>query len=170
VGNRFLTLLTGWAFSEIGSLGGVNLRWAFTGGGSTPKLSRLKWLAVVVVLLVLPLLGCDAPQNACACPAELPQVRGLVISFFNFARSGSDVNVDFQTSNKTSTQQRFFWDQFVLRGPQDGHARYRPPGGEPYEVISAGKSYASIVFQFPTFIPGEYVISYAGVWLEGKPL
>jgi len=134
-----------------------------------PQVLRAKRLAVAVVLLLMPLLGCAHP--ACSCPAQLPEIGGLTIAIINFAPSGPNVNVDFEATNETSTRQRFVWDQFVLTGPVGRHATYRPLGPAPYEIIPPKGNYtSSAVFQFPTFIPGEYVISYAGEWLEGKPL
>jgi hypothetical protein len=126
-------------------------------------------MAVAFVLLLLPLLGCAHP--ACSCPAQLPEIGGLTIAIINFGPSGSNVSLDFEATNETSSKQRFVWDQFVLTGPVGRHASYRPPGAALYETIPAKGNYTgSAVFQFPTFIPGEYVISYAGEWLVGKPL
>jgi hypothetical protein len=134
-----------------------------------PQLPRAKWLAAPVVSLLLSLLGCTHPP--CSCPAQAPVIHGLTIAVINFARSGSNVNFDFTATNETSTKQQFVWDQFVLKGPQDEHASYRPPGGAPYETITPRGSYSSsAVFRFPTFIPGEYAITYAGVWFEATAL
>ena len=91
----------------------------------------------------------------------------------SFGPSGHNVEVTFQDTNNTSTEQRFVWAQFVLKAPGGSkHTAYRVPGTAPYQFVDGyGGMFADGgIFQFPKYVPGTYAISYGGKVLQTKTL
>ena len=80
--------------------------------------------------------------------------------------SGHDVEVDFEATGRW----RFQWSKLVLTAP-DGttHTAYRPSVDAAYDQVN-GTLASGCIFQFPSYQPGRYTVSYEGKQLDATNL
>lgn len=134
----------------------------------------MKRLALLVCLVAVAACGGSKNSSSSSSTTAKPVQSATAPAFTitSFGPSGSNIGVDFQIDNGTSSEFRFEWAKFVLTVPDGStHTAYRDPASAPYHLVPSHETYADGGnFQFASFTPGHYKVAYDGKVLAEKDL